>query len=348
MEIIDLEEKLNSHLLFLYTNENLNASIQPSMVKEIYNQIKIMNKYDKITLVINSNGGNLATGYRILSLIKEKYSSINTVCIEKASSTATFMLLSGENIYISPYALITPTEPQIEYNNNVISVNDITKYIKRYGPENIDPMLLAIYGAKIEYFKHLCNNTYDKDEAKKIIDFMLNKVSSHQYPMSISDLKIMKKNVNILKPEILEHFEKIHEDIKEEFNRNITYQKKYILIKNFAYTFSYEIVYNKSKEKVSEGYNRKGVKKMEKKNIRIERIENEMKREKDVANYNDAHWDSYNDSMYHDSYSDHYDDYGDGSYYHDSYKDAFDFGNDEIGVTENEAPKTLVKNKKNI
>ena len=48
MEIIDLEEKLNSHLLFLYTNENLNASIQPSMVKEIYNQIKIMNKYDKI------------------------------------------------------------------------------------------------------------------------------------------------------------------------------------------------------------------------------------------------------------------------------------------------------------
>ena len=87
---------------------------------------------------------------------------------------------------------------------------------------------------------------------------------------------------------------------------------------------------------------------MEKKNIRIERIENEMKREKDVANYNDAHWDSYNDSMYHDSYSDHYDDYGDESYYHDSYKDAFDFGNDEIGVTENESPKTLVKNKKNI
>ncbi len=37
----------------------------------------------------------------------------------------------------------------------------------------------------------------------------------------------------------------------------------------------------------------------------------------------DAHWDSYNDSFYHDTYNDRYEDYGDNSHYHDEYRDAF-------------------------
>ena len=36
----------------------------------------------------------------------------------------------------------------------------------------------------------------------------------------------------------------------------------------------------------------------------------------------DGHWDSYNDSTYHDNYHDNYDDYGD-SLYHDEYRDGF-------------------------
>ena len=35
-----------------------------------------------------------------------------------------------------------------------------------------------------------------------------------------------------------------------------------------------------------------------------------------------SHWDSYNDSYYHDNYNDRYDDYGD-SYYHDEYRDSY-------------------------
>lgn len=338
MRIIDLEKLLNSHLLFIYTNDNLNASIEPSMIEEIYKQLETMDKYNKITLVINSNGGNLATGYKILSLIKEKYSSVDTVCIEKAASTATFMLLFGENIYISPYALITPTEPQLQFDNNIISVNDITRYTQKYGITNIDQILLASYMSKIEYFKQLCNNTYNSEEAKKIIDFMLNHVNSHQYPMSISDLRSMKQNVSILSTNILEYLEIIHENIKKEFDEDIAYRKKYILIKNFCCTSTYEIVYNELKEKVSEGYNRKGEEFMKAKNIRIEKIKREIENEQAAANYDDAHWDSYNDSLYHDTYSDVYDDYGDASLYHDTYRDAF--------LEKDTRPKLLLKSKK--
>lgn len=65
---------------------------------------------------------------------------------------------------------------------------------------------------------------------------------------------------------------------------------------------------------------RKVDKKMKNLNVRIQNIiRNQVK--KVSRETRDAHWDSYNDSHYHDTYQDRYDDYGD-SMYHDAYRDA--------------------------
>ena len=66
MPLEKLEEKLNSHIIFIYNNIALqdSAIIDNQMVTEIEKSIKNLNKYNSITFVLNTRGGNLASGYK--------------------------------------------------------------------------------------------------------------------------------------------------------------------------------------------------------------------------------------------------------------------------------------------
>ena len=159
-----LEEQTNSHFLFIYNNlDEKDAIIDPNMVREISKSIKDMNEYNSITLVLNTRGGNLASGYKIIEILKNKFVNINSIVIEKCGSTGTFMLLASDNIYTTNYALITPTEPQLETyenGNNIVSSSVIRKYLEDKDNldrvEKLNPLTLGNYLSTISYFKKLC------------------------------------------------------------------------------------------------------------------------------------------------------------------------------------------------
>lgn len=331
--IKNIEKKLNSHLLIIYTNDD--SYIEPNMIKQIYEHINRMNTYPKVTMIINTRGGNLATGYKIVKIIQEKFSEINTIVVERCSSTGTLIMLASKQLYLSPYAVVTPTEPQMnayEYGN--ISVNIIKKYLDKEDNNKLDPVIYGTYLSTIEYFKKICYNLFEEKKADAIIQYMLNEINNHEYPLNKEELEKLSLKVDCIPINIQNYIYKIHDRIKLYMNDKNSYENRKIAIISDNLTTIYRKKYNKEKSKIDEGYiklegddfmNNKNLKREE--NSRVLDILEEMNESSSIPvykdGYHDRHWDSYNDSRYHD-YSDHsvYRDYSDGSLYHDHYIDS--------------------------
>ena len=191
-----IENRIKENIVFLYTNlYEEDAMIEPSQIREIYKVLSNLSpKYEKINIVLNTNGGNLAAGSKIANIFREYFNYINMIVLEKCSSTGTFILLSGDEVQMSRSSIITPTEPQIKVDNDIVSTCEIRNYLQNYkknrkGIKKIDPLIYANYHSTISYFKDLCYNTYEKSKADKIIDYMLNKVNSHQFPLTKKELE---------------------------------------------------------------------------------------------------------------------------------------------------------------
>ncbi len=336
----NIEKELCSNLLWIYTSDDF--YIEPSIIGQIYKHISNMKLYEKITLVIDTRGGNLATGYKIVRMLQEKFQEINSIVVERCSSTGTFIILSSSQVYLSPFAVITPTEPQMNaYDYGNISVNVIKKYLNNVVDNKLDPVIYGTYLSVIDYFKDLCYSIFESDKAAVIVNFMLNKVNSHEYPLSKRELENLFLKINDI-PLNLEKIYKVHSSIKKYLNDKCCYEnRKVIIISNNLITV-YRKRYSSDKKKLDEGYiDFEGDVFMESKNFEVNgRISDiledairvrENREYKDA--YNDRHWDSYNDSCYHD-YGDNsvYHDYGDNSVYHDSYKDYGDSYSYEDGV----------------
>ncbi len=213
--IEDLEEKLNSHILFIYSNLRLkDATIGPPMVKEIYKEIELMNKYDTITILLHSKGGNLATGYRIMKLIKDKFPNVNAAVIERSCSTGTFMALASDKLYVSPFALISPAEPQMELFDEY-STSVSTSLIKNAllnDIKNVNPYDIANYISTLKYFKRLCLELYGEEKGLKIFDYMHREVDSHQMPLTVKELNKLIPT-EYIDNRVLDILREEHEDI---------------------------------------------------------------------------------------------------------------------------------------
>lgn len=346
MSIKEIERQINSHLLFVYNNlHQEDAIIEPSLITEISNHISTLNDYNSITLVINTRGGNLATGYKIIELLKGKYQDFNVIVVERCASTGTFIALAADKLYITPQALISPTEPQMDIfdmNYSNVSVSVIRNFLENHQEHDqavakLDPITLGNYYSTISYFKHLCYNTYDKDKAEKIIRFMLEKVNSHQQPLTKKDFKEMGITIDELSDEIRNFIEQEHQKLIQCIHQKTKNYTRHTVVKSNAKTSVFEKRYDQNKNKIAEGYfvieEDKDMANIPTKNSRVQDImKEETVTSQPAHEYADAaaHHDSYNDSCYHDNYFDGYDDYGDSSTYHDEYGDSALFGEQKV------------------
>lgn len=345
--IKNIEKILDSHLLWLYTSDD--SYIEPSIIEHIYEHINKMDIYSKVTMVINTRGGNLATGYKIVKMMQEKFKEINTIVVERCSSTGTLMLLSSDQIYLSPFAVVTPTEPQINaYDYGNISVSVIRNYLDKVGDSKLDAITYGTYLSTIEYFKKLCYNLFEAKKADAIIEYMLEEINSHEYPLSKEELEKLLLKIDYIPLNLQDDIYALHSKIKEFLDDKNCYESHKIVIMSSNLTTIYQKKYGLDRKKLDEGYIKlegdsfmKNKNEEKKVNGRISDILEDVKLNssptyKDA--YNDRHWDSYTDSRYHD-YGDNsvYHDYGDSSVYHDHYID---------GAILSEQPKKKVKTTK--
>ena len=305
-----LENKYNENFIFLYNNLNIDDSIiEMNMVRELYNCISnLNNKYDTLNVIINSSGGNLAAGRRIIELLRYYFKNINFIVLDRCSSTATFMALSGDRLLLSPYSVITPTEPQMDtYTNNNTSIS--TSVVRNY-LENIDKykdnvlkldsLTFANYFSVINYFKELCK-IYDKDKYNFIVNYMLNKVNSHQMPISIDDLLSMNIDVSILDSKLFKELEFIHNKIIDYFDKDKLLNKKLTIIMSDNLNSVYMKIYDKDKKKIFDGYKKikeEDIMNNQVKNIRVLDVEMDILRDQKKNNHMRNYADAYTDNSY--------------------------------------------------
>ncbi len=340
--IEELEKIFNSHILFIYTNPKINdATISPSILKEIYYLIDTMNDYDTITLVINTRGGNLATGYKLMKMVKEKFNRINTIIVERCCSTGTFMALSSDNIYLTKYALVQPSEPQMdlfdEYSTSVstsLIKNAIINDIK-----GINPYDISNYISTMKYYKKLCLDLYGEELGNKIFTYMHHSIDSHQTPLTIEELNKF-VNTNYIDNDILTIIMEEHNKILEILKSKNDNQKLTLLkTKDNCLVEQKKFVDGK---KVFDGYTHFKEEESDSKmkdNPRIKDIISERGK-KNHQEYVDASiWDdNYDDEPIWD------DNYDDEPIWDDNYDDETVF--DEPVIKERKVPKAKVLKRK--
>lgn len=264
----DYEEKLQSHIVFAYNHLDMGdesflgydfVNIMDAVFSELH-------QYDRVTLALNSKGGNLAAGAKLIQLLRSHYKSYDVIVCSRCSSATTFVAMGADRLLCTENAMITPTEPQMEWNGKKIStavIRNILEQEKNVGHlmQGIDWEILGNYFAVRSYFKDLCLNYLEKTRAEKVIQYMLDQVNSHQYPMTVDELRKLGLKVEILASGDLFRFVKESDiflnGILKGQNTSFIKEKYIHLIMSSRKTEGYVKIYHLEKDqyiKIFEGF----------------------------------------------------------------------------------------------
>ncbi len=266
-DLSNAEKLINAHIVYFYNNIALGdkSIIDNEAVENLYNKLLLLKKYNTLNLVLESSGGNLAAGTRLIHIIRELYKEFYVTVLNRVNSTASLIALSSDKLYLTHKSLITPFEPQMDINEEKISVSVIRNIInnvsENYLYNNLDLIILGKYYASINYFKDLIKSIFKEKQAKLVIDYMLNQVNSHQYPITFNELKdSLGVNLEFINNELLAFYLNEEEKIKKLFKdvkNNDTINSYSTIIKDknstLAYTKSYKIN-GDSYKKIYQGY----------------------------------------------------------------------------------------------
>lgn len=203
-----------------------------------------------VDVIIISNGGDPVVAWRIISLLREKFSKITIIVPYAAFSAATLLALGGDEIIMHPYSHLGPLDPQLTITNpdgsrKSISYEDITKYfefIKDIGvtdqefiERSLNRLSSEIPPTAIGYAKRssqlgltmgiklLSTHMTDENKAKLISETLNTKFYYHGYPLSRSEAK----EINLPIAPSDEEVESIIWNIYKSFNDEMKFDEAY-------------------------------------------------------------------------------------------------------------------------
>ncbi|MBS0275859.1 MAG: ATP-dependent Clp protease proteolytic subunit [Proteobacteria bacterium] len=160
----------------------LKSSMYPPLDDAVKHEIEEMKALkgkdkskDKLTVIVETNGGYVETVERIVSVFRQHYASVEYVVPNYAYSAGTILVLSGDELYMDYYSVLGPIDPQIgsddgnasvpgmgylaKFEELVSQINDTSKsadeiraqtayLIKRFDPANLFTIEQAIEHSK--------------------------------------------------------------------------------------------------------------------------------------------------------------------------------------------------------
>lgn len=198
----------------------INARIAMDVVPIFSNFLRTIGKTDKIDLFLYSAGGDTMVPWRLVSMIREYCDTFSVLVPYKAHSSATMISLGADSILMSDLSelspidpstanVFNPIDPQNPQSRIPISVEDVMAYFdlvkNKFGIKN-DHELALIFNKFIEASPQIhplalgnINRTHNlirmlakrllkshkspmkEEEIEKVIDFLTEKLYSHQY-----------------------------------------------------------------------------------------------------------------------------------------------------------------------
>lgn len=234
----------------------VNARVAMDIIPIISAQLRKIGKTEKIDLVLYSAGGDTMVPWRLVSMIREYCDKFSVIVPYKAHSAATMIALGADEIVMSDMSelspidpstanVFNPVDPQNPQNRIPISVEEVMSYFdlakNKFGIKS-DEELTKIFNKFVESTPSIhplalgnVNRTHNlikilakrllkshkqplkEDEIEKVIEFLTEKLYSHQYyigrkeakeDLGIKTVVNADKKLSDLMTEIYEEYEK--------------------------------------------------------------------------------------------------------------------------------------------
>ncbi len=217
------EERGNPIIAYVTSiRPGLSASMAADAISPIIKQIEAVPKEaDEIDFIIISNGGDPITSMRIMSLLRERFKTVNVLLPYSAFSAATIFALGANKIIMHPYSNLGPVDPQLTVSHPdpngrqstlKFSSEDVSNYItfikedvgitdQQHLVTAVQPLLKDLGAFAIGYAKrgqqlslrlsekmlnwHMTNH----EQAKAIAQSLNSSFYHHGYPVSRTEAK---------------------------------------------------------------------------------------------------------------------------------------------------------------
>lgn len=235
----------------------LSAKIARDIVPVFNRHLKSIGKQDKIDLFLYSLGGDTMVPWRLVSVLREYCNEFSVLIPYKAHSAATMISLGADNIFMSPLSELSPIDPSTtnvfnpkQQKNSreriAISVEDVMAYFdlakNKFGIKNeeelskvflkfidADPSIHPLALGNVNRIHNLIRilakrllashrDPISEDKQNKIVDFLTEKLYSHQYYIGRKEARedIGLTNVQYTDDKLAELMDKLYESYKEE------------------------------------------------------------------------------------------------------------------------------------
>ncbi len=237
----------------------VNARVAMDIIPIISSQLRKIGKQEKIDLVLYSAGGDTMVPWRLVSMIREYCDKFSVIIPYKAHSAATMISLGADEIVMSDMSELSPidpstsnffnpVDPQNPQNRIPISVEevmsyfdlaknkfgiksdeDLTKIFNKFVESNpsIHPLALGNINRTHNLIKILAKRLLKshkepmkEDEVEKVIEFLTEKLYSHQYYIGRKEAKedLGIKSVVLADKELSDLMTEIYEEYAKEMN----------------------------------------------------------------------------------------------------------------------------------
>lgn len=110
-DLAKIEKLLNSDVVF-YSGDILEGYIKG--FRDFIEEIKKEEKYEKLSIILRSNGGSGIAVERMVNIVRRHYGEVQFIVPDYAYSAGTLFCMSGDEIYMDYSACLGPIDPQVE------------------------------------------------------------------------------------------------------------------------------------------------------------------------------------------------------------------------------------------
>ncbi|WMW25963.1 hypothetical protein RE474_04380 [Methanolobus sediminis] len=135
-----IEEKRGCPLIVYATSSrqgapgNMASDVIPEFTKQL---LTIPKEETNIDILIVSNGGDPTVSWRIISLLRERFSRIGVLLPFTAYSAATLLALGANEIIMHPFSNLGPVDPQLTYKRKNNIGKDAKEETIQFGSEDL-------------------------------------------------------------------------------------------------------------------------------------------------------------------------------------------------------------------
>lgn len=185
-DLISKVEKIRGRKLFCLC-QGIGESINSELWAKVYVALEELGKIDKLSILINSGGGDIHYAFRIVNAFYRYTENFEAIIALWAKSAATFFCLGAKKMLMSKDAELGPLDAQLPnpYGGSeplsAINVFKSLEYLRRYAVETLDQIVL------LYMIKASMDVPYALKEARYFVSDIINPLYSQVNPMELGD-----------------------------------------------------------------------------------------------------------------------------------------------------------------